>query len=75
MDKIEERAAELQISSASPSEEEAIQIFNYCSSVLNVPQTSSTGKRRRTGQHTWMTVVDDLRQLSKGTVPEGQALI
>ena len=75
MNKIEERAAELQISSASPSEEEAIQIFNHCSSVLNVPQTSSTGKRRRTGQHTWMTVVDDLRQLSKGTVPEGQALI
>jgi len=61
MTKIEKRAEELGIAKSSPSEEEAIANFEQCSSVISLPRETSTGKRRRTGQLTWITAVTILR--------------
>ena len=77
MNKIEARASELGIAKASPSEEEAIEIYNSCSGVIEIPPNTTTGKRRRTGQLTWMTAVDILRKRAASTthtyaVPETQ---
>ena len=44
MNKIEERASELEIAKVSPSEEEAITIFNACASIIQISPTTTTGK-------------------------------
>ena len=69
MTKIEKRAEELGIAKSSPSEEEAIAIFEQCSSVISLPRETSTGKRRRTGHLTWITAVTILRGKSAQLEP------
>ena len=65
MNKIEQKANELEIPMPIKTEEEAVSVFERCRSVVSIPPETLTGKRRRTGQLTWLTVVDFLRCKNK----------
>ena len=67
MKKIEDRATQLGLSKANPTEEEAIEIYNACCDVIPIASTTETGKRRRIGQLTWLTAVDILRSSTKAS--------
>lgn len=62
MNKIEERAKDLGLEKSQMSEMEAIETYNACKDVVEISATTLTGKKRRTGQITWMTVVNNLRK-------------
>ena len=65
MMQIEQKASDLGIHMPIKTEQEAVSVFERCKSVVSVPQETMTGKRRRTGQLSWLTVVDFLRCKSK----------
>ena len=65
MNKIEQKANELEITMPIKTEEEAVSVFERCRSVVSIPPETLTGKRRRTGQLTWLTIVDFLRCKNK----------
>jgi hypothetical protein len=65
MNKLEQKAAELQLSTEASTEEEILAVFESCRGAISVTPETLTGKRRRTGQLTWLTVVDFLRSNQK----------
>ena len=65
MMQIEQKASDLGIHMPIKTEQEAVSVFERCKSVVSVPHETVTGKRRRTGQLSWLTVVDFLRCKSK----------
>ena len=65
MNKIEQKANELEIPMLIKTEEEVVSVFERCRSVVSISPETLTGKRGHTGQLSWLTIVNFLRCKNK----------
>ena len=64
MMKIESKAQELELNLNNINAGDAAAVFDQCKEVLNIPNSTSQGRDRRTGQLKWTTIVKHFRNQS-----------
>jgi hypothetical protein len=65
MQRIETRARELQLETNAISIVTAVDVFSKCKDIVEIPDTTRNGRKRRHGQLVWISVETELRKLAR----------